>query len=89
MSFDGVMIQAVLEHVLEPTRVVAEIHRVLKPDGLLAFSYHHSRDEGWSAVLEALMRAVTYTNLKGETYTLPLWQMVCSLYSSTKERTFL
>ena len=37
--------------------VLAECHRVLKPDGLLAFSYHHSRDEGWSSVLSALMRA--------------------------------
>jgi SAM-dependent methyltransferase len=32
---DGVWIQAVLEHVLEPQRVVAEIHRVLKPNGLV------------------------------------------------------
>ena len=37
--------------------VLTECQRVLKPDGLLAFSYHHSRDEGWSSVLEALMRA--------------------------------
>ena len=34
-SFDGVWIQAVLEHVLDPWRVVAEIHRVLKPKGLV------------------------------------------------------
>ena len=34
-SFDGVWIQAVLEHVLEPHMVVAEIHRVLKPEGLV------------------------------------------------------
>ncbi|MFH0298268.1 class I SAM-dependent methyltransferase [Bradyrhizobium sp. 31Argb] len=33
--FDGVWIQAVLEHVLEPATVVAEIHRVLRPDGLV------------------------------------------------------
>ena len=33
--FDGVWIQAVLEHVLDPPAVVAEIHRVLKPDGLV------------------------------------------------------
>lgn len=34
-TFDGVIIQAVLEHVCDPYRVVSEIHRVLKPDGLL------------------------------------------------------
>jgi SAM-dependent methyltransferase len=33
--FDGVIVQAVLEHVLEPERVVAEIHRILVPDGLV------------------------------------------------------
>lgn len=31
-SFDGIWIQAVLEHVLDPHIVVAEIHRVLKPN---------------------------------------------------------
>jgi SAM-dependent methyltransferase len=34
-SFDGVWIQAVLEHVLDPQIVVAEIRRVLKPGGLV------------------------------------------------------
>jgi SAM-dependent methyltransferase len=34
-TFDAVWIQAVLEHVLEPCRVVDEIHRVLKPSGLV------------------------------------------------------
>ncbi len=34
-SFDGVWIQAVLEHVLEPQVVVAEIERVLRKDGLV------------------------------------------------------
>jgi len=33
--FDAVWIQAVLEHVLDPVRVVAEIHRVLRPGGLV------------------------------------------------------
>jgi SAM-dependent methyltransferase len=32
-SFDGIWIQAVLEHVLDPHIVVAEIHRVLKQNG--------------------------------------------------------
>lgn len=34
-----------------------ECHRVLKDDGLLVFSYHHSRTEGWRSILEALMEA--------------------------------
>jgi SAM-dependent methyltransferase len=32
-SFDGVWIQAVLEHVMDPAKVVNEIHRVLRKDG--------------------------------------------------------
>lgn len=38
-------------------RVWAECHRVLRPDGLLVFTYHHSRPEGWRCVLEALTGA--------------------------------
>ena len=34
-SVDAVWVQAVLEHVLDPWRVVGEIHRVLSPDGLV------------------------------------------------------
>lgn len=34
-SIDGVIIQAVLEHVLEPTVVAAEIERVLRPGGIV------------------------------------------------------
>ncbi|XIA66473.1 class I SAM-dependent methyltransferase [Bradyrhizobium sp. TZ2] len=33
--FDGVWVQAVLEHVLEPATVVAELHRVLRVEGLV------------------------------------------------------
>lgn len=33
--FDGVWIQAVLEHVLDPAAVVSEIHRILRPSGLV------------------------------------------------------
>jgi len=35
--------------------VFRECHRVLKDDGLLVFSYHHSRQEGWSAVADAVL----------------------------------
>ena len=34
-EFDGVIIQAVLEHVLDPEKVVSEIYRVLKDDGIV------------------------------------------------------
>ena len=34
-TFDGVIVQAVLEHVLDPYRVANEIHRVLVKDGLV------------------------------------------------------
>jgi len=34
-TFDGVIVQAVLEHVASPPDVVAEIHRVLRPSGVV------------------------------------------------------
>lgn len=34
-----------------------EAHRVLKDEGLLAFTYHHSRADGWRSVLQALMES--------------------------------
>src|SRR5690606_16435522 len=37
--------------------VFRECHRVLKDDGLLVFSYHHSRDEGWTSVCDAVLGA--------------------------------
>ncbi len=37
--------------------VWAECHRVLSDNGVLTFTYHHSRSEGWSSVLHALMAA--------------------------------
>ena len=40
--------------------VFEDCHRVLKDDGLLIFTYHHSRPEGWSAILEAIHEAGFY-----------------------------
>jgi len=34
-SFDGVIIQAVIEYMVVPERGVGEIHRILKPDGMV------------------------------------------------------
>jgi putative DNA methylase len=37
--------------------VFSECHRVLRDNGLLIFSYHHSRDEGWNCVAKAVIGA--------------------------------
>lgn len=37
-----------------------EAHRALKPSGILAFTFHHSEDEPWVAVLESLFDAGYY-----------------------------
>ena len=37
--------------------VFDECNRVLKPEGLLVFSFHHSRNEGWEAVGQAIFNA--------------------------------
>jgi SAM-dependent methyltransferase len=34
-TFDGVIVQAILEHVVDPGRCVAEVHRVLRPGGVV------------------------------------------------------
>ncbi len=37
--------------------VFTECHRVLKDEGLLVFSYHHSREDGWTSVAAAVLQA--------------------------------
>lgn len=37
--------------------VFTECHRVLKDEGLLVFSYHHSREDGWTSVASAVLGA--------------------------------
>ncbi len=37
-----------------------EAHRILKPGGILAFTFHHSEDEPWRDVLESLFEAGFY-----------------------------
>lgn len=42
------------------TQCWQEANRILKPSGLLAFTFHHSEDEPWVAVLESLFDAGFY-----------------------------
>jgi putative DNA methylase len=39
------------------TSVFAESRRVLRPDGLFIFTYHHSRHEGWASIHRAIRHA--------------------------------
>jgi hypothetical protein len=42
------------------TQCWREAHRILKPAGILAFTFHHSEDAPWVAVLESLFDAGYY-----------------------------
>jgi len=42
------------------TQCWREAHRILKPGGILAFTFHHSEDKPWVAVLESLFDAGFY-----------------------------
>lgn len=42
------------------TQCWREASRILKPGGILAFTFHHSEDEPWVAVLESLFEAGFY-----------------------------
>jgi DNA-directed RNA polymerase subunit RPC12/RpoP len=42
------------------TQCWREAHRILKPGGILAFTFHHSEDDPWVAVLESLFDAGFY-----------------------------
>ncbi|EED69273.1 site-specific DNA-methyltransferase [Comamonas testosteroni] len=42
------------------TQCWSEAHRLLKPGGIMAFTFHHSADEPWVAVLESLFDAGFY-----------------------------
>ncbi|MDE0119846.1 MAG: DNA methyltransferase [Bdellovibrionales bacterium] len=37
--------------------VFQECHRILKDDGMLVFTYHHSRGEGWQSVIKAILES--------------------------------
>ncbi len=39
---------------------IQEAHRILKPGGLLVFTFHHGEDAPWVSVLESLFQAGFY-----------------------------
>lgn len=45
MSIDYVLLYDVLHHLPQPEEILAELHRVLKPEGILTMSDHHMKDD--------------------------------------------
>jgi ubiquinone/menaquinone biosynthesis C-methylase UbiE len=43
-SLDAVLLYDVLHHLSDPLKVLKELHRVLKPDGIMSFSDHHMKE---------------------------------------------
>ena len=44
-SIDVVLLYDTLHDLSEPDKILAELHRVLKPDGILSFNDHHLKEE--------------------------------------------
>jgi ubiquinone/menaquinone biosynthesis C-methylase UbiE len=43
-SLDAVLLYDIFHHLSDPDMVLRELHRVLKPDGILSFSDHHMKE---------------------------------------------
>jgi ubiquinone/menaquinone biosynthesis C-methylase UbiE len=43
-SLDVVLLYDIFHHLSDPDRILKELHRVLKPDGILSFSDHHMEE---------------------------------------------
>jgi len=44
-SIDAALLYDTLHEISEPGKTLVELHRVLKPDGILSFNDHHLKDE--------------------------------------------
>lgn len=44
-SIDVILLYDILHDLSEPNKVLEELHRVLKPDGILSFSDHHMKED--------------------------------------------
>lgn len=72
-SLDAVLLYDAFHHLSDPDVVLKELHRILKPDGILSFGDHHMKEEEIvaGAINDRLFRLLrkgqrTYTFLKKE-----------------------
>jgi len=71
ISVDAVLLYDAFHHLSDPNGVLKELHRVLKPDGILSFGDHHMKEKETvaEAINDRLFRLLqkgqrTYTFLK-------------------------
>jgi ubiquinone/menaquinone biosynthesis C-methylase UbiE len=67
-TLDAVLLYDAFHHLSDPNGVLKELHRVLKPDGILSFGDHHMKEE--EIVAEAINDRLFRLSRKGHrTYT--------------------
>jgi len=65
-SMDCVLLYDVLHHLSQPEGILAEIYRVLKPEGILSMSDHHMKDED---IIKTITAPGTFKLLKRDKIT--------------------
>ncbi len=68
-SVDVVLFYDIFHHLHNPDEILEELHRVLKPDGILSFSDHHMKDEDMEEYFSA-HNVFRIREKKKKTYTL-------------------
>ena len=63
-SIDVVLLYDIFHELSEPDRVLEELHRVLKPNGILSFSDHHMKEN--EIVSKVTSRGLFSLSRKGE-----------------------
>jgi ubiquinone/menaquinone biosynthesis C-methylase UbiE len=72
-SIDAVLLYDTFHDLADPNGVLEELHRVLKPDGILSFSDHHMKENeivsnltntGWFRLLKKGERTYSFVKLK-------------------------
>jgi ubiquinone/menaquinone biosynthesis C-methylase UbiE len=64
-SIDVVLLYDTFHGLNEPDKVLAELHRVLKPDGILSFNDHHMKEEN-EIVSRITANGLFFLSRKGE-----------------------
>jgi SAM-dependent methyltransferase len=101
-SYDGVICTAVLEHVRDVDKVISEMHRVLKKDGVaiitIPFIHHYHKDPedyrrlshvGLKDILEKHGFSTVHTHMNYGVYAVVEYAFFCVLVHARRENLFI